>query len=110
MVAPDPADYHIFFTHFTGQHDMRSDSLMVSFDTGGGKVELVTPVAARAMFGVEAGPNPKPHFIALRLATTDLAAAAVHLKGNGIPFVERMGRLVVPPSAACGTAVAFVEA
>ena len=110
MAARDPADYHIFFTHFTGQHDMRSDSLMVSFDTGGGKVELVTPVTAKAMAGVEVGPNAKPHFIALRIATRDLAAAAVRLKGNGIPFVERMGRLVVPPSEACGVALAFVEA
>lgn len=110
MAAYDPADYHIFFTHFTGQHDMRSDSLMVSFDTGGGRVELLTPVAARAMLGVEVGPKPRPHFIALRIATTDLAAAAVRLKGNGIPFVERMGRLVVPPGEACGTALAFVEA
>lgn len=109
MVAQDPADYHIFFTHFTGQHDMRSDSLMVSFDTGGGKIELLTPVAARAMLGVDAGPDPRPRFVAVRVATSDLAAAAVRLKGNGIPFVERMGRLVTPPSAACGTALAFVE-
>lgn len=110
MAARDPADYHIFFTHFAGQHDMRSDSLMVSFDTGRGKVELLTPVAAKAMVGVEVGPSQKPHFIALRIATTDLAAAAVRLKGNGIPFVERMGRLVVPPSEACGAALVFVEA
>jgi catechol 2,3-dioxygenase-like lactoylglutathione lyase family enzyme len=110
MAARDPADYHIFFTHFTGQHDMRSDSLMVSFDTGGGKVELLTPVAAKAMVGVEVAPNAKPYFIALRIATTNLAAAAVRLKGEGIPFVERMGRLVVPPSEACGAALVFVEA
>lgn len=109
MVAPDPADYHIFFTHLTGQHDMRSDSLMVSFDTGGGKVEIVTPVGAKAMYGVEAGPNPKPRIIAVRVATGDLAAAAVTLRGNGVPFVDRMGRLVVPPAEACGTALAFVE-
>jgi catechol 2,3-dioxygenase-like lactoylglutathione lyase family enzyme len=110
MAARDPADYHIFFTHFTGQHDMRSDSLMVSFDTGGGKVELVTPVASKAMLGVEAGQDARPHFIALRIATIDLAAAAVRLKGEGIAFVERMGRLVVPPSEACGAALVFVEA
>jgi catechol 2,3-dioxygenase-like lactoylglutathione lyase family enzyme len=110
MAARDPADYHIFFTHFTGQHDMRSDSLMVSFDTGGGKVELLTPVAAKAMVGVEVGPNSKPHFIALRIATANLAAAAVRLKGEGIPFVERMGRLVVPAPEACGAALVFVEA
>ncbi len=91
MAARDPADYHIFFTHFTGQHDMRSDSLMVSFDTGGGKVEIVHAGSGEGDVGVEVGPSPKPHFIALRIATTDLAAAAVRLKGNGIPFVERMG-------------------
>jgi hypothetical protein len=109
MAGRDPADYHIFFTYFTGQHDMRSDSLMVSFDTGGGKVEIVSPVAAKAMYGVEVGPNAKPRFVAVRVATADLAAAAVILKGNGVPFVERMGRLVVPPAEACGVAVAFVE-
>lgn len=109
LVARDPADYHIFFTHFTGQHDMRSDSLMVSFDTGGGKVEIVTPVAARAMYGVEAEANPKPRIIAVRVATGDLAAAAVTLRGNGVPFAERMGRLVVPAAEACGAALAFVE-
>ena len=109
MASRDPADYHIFFTYFTGQHDMRSDSLMVSFDTGGGKVDIVSPVAAKAMYGVDAGANPKPRFVGLRVATPDLAAAAVTLRGNGVPFVERMGRLVVPPEAACGAAIAFVE-
>ena len=110
MVGRDPADYHIFFTWLTGQHDMRSDSLMVSFDTGGGKVEIVTPVAAKAMYGVEVEPNPKPRFVAMRIATDDLAAAAITLKGNGVPFVERMGRLVVPAGEACGVAIAFAEA
>ena len=109
MVGRDPADYHIFFTWLTGQHDMRSDSLMVSFDTGGGKVEIVTPVASKAMYGVEVEVNPKPRFVAMRIATSDLAAAAVTLRGNGVPFVERMGRLVVPPDEACGVALAFVE-
>ncbi|MBN9021751.1 MAG: VOC family protein, partial [Rhizobiales bacterium] len=32
MASRDPADYHIFFTYFTGQLDMRSDSLMVAYD------------------------------------------------------------------------------
>lgn len=109
MTARDPADYHIFFTYFTGQHDMRSDSLMVSFDTGGGTVDILTAIAAKAMYGVDSGARPKPHFVGVRIATPDLAAAAVTLRGNGVPFVERMGRLVVPPSAACGAAIAFVE-
>jgi Glyoxalase-like domain len=110
MASRDPADYHIFFSHFTGQHDMRSDSLLLSFETGGGKLEVATPTAALAMYGIGIAPNARPAFIAIRVATKDLAAAAVTLKGNGVPFTERMGRLIVPPEAACGVAIAFVEA
>ena len=110
MASRDPADFHIFFTHLTGQHDMRSDSLMLSFDTGGGKIEIATPTAALAMYGIDSAANARPRFIAIRVATADLAEAAVTLRGRGVPFVERMGRLIVPPKAACGAAVAFVEA
>ncbi len=109
MVSRDPADYHIFFTYFTGQHDMRSDSLMVSYDLGPNRLDLLTPVAAKAMYGVTAPADARPRFIALRIATDDLATTAVKLRGNGVPFVERMGRLIVPPEAACGVALAFVE-
>jgi hypothetical protein len=110
MASRDPADYHIFFTHLTGQHDMRSDSLMVSFDLGPNRLELLTPVAAKAMYGVHAAADSRPHFVALRIATADIAAAELTLRGNGVPFEERMGRLVVPPDAACGVAIAFVAA
>ena len=110
MASRDPADYHIFFTCLTGQHDMRSDSLKLSFDTGGGKLEIVTPVAARAMYGVDVAADARPTFIGVRVATADLAAAAVTLRGRGVPFTERMGRLIVPPEAACGVAIAFTEA
>ena len=110
LVARDPADYHIFFTYFTGQHDMRSNSLLVSFDTGGGMIEVLSPVGARAIYGVEVEKDPKPRFIGVRIATSDLAAAAVTLKGNGIAFTEEMGRIIVPAFQAAGTAIVFVEA
>ena len=71
---------------------------------------MVTPTAALAMYGVGVAANARPQFIAIRVATADLAAAAVTLRGRGVPFVERMGRLIVPPEAACGAALAFVEA
>ncbi len=110
MANRDPADYHIFFTHFTGQHDMRSDSLMVSFNLGPDRLDLLAPVTARAMYGMEVAEDAPLRFIALSVRTTDLAAAAVTLRGNGVPFIERMGRLVVPPEAACGVALAFIAA
>src|SRR5690606_29547264 len=109
VASRDPADYHIFVTHLTGQHDMRSDSPMVSFDLGPSRFDLLTPVAAKAMYGVEVAPDSRPHFIGLRIATNDLATTAVTLRGRGVPFVERMGRLIVPPEAACGVALAFVD-
>ena len=109
MASRDPADYHIFFTYLTGQHDMRSDSLMVSFDLGPNRLDLLSPVAARAMLGVEVAADARPRFIALRIAVADLATTAVTLRGNGVPFTERMGRLIVPPEAACGVALAFVD-
>jgi catechol 2,3-dioxygenase-like lactoylglutathione lyase family enzyme len=107
IVARDPADYHIFFTCFTAQHDIRSDSLMTAFDTGGGIVEIVTPVAARAFYGVDIEDAPRPRLVAVRIAVADLAATASCLSGNAVPFGERLGRLVVPPAAACGAAIAF---
>lgn len=108
MASRDPADYHIFFTYLTGQHDMRSDSLMVSFDLGPNRLELLTPVAARAMLGVSVPEDARPRFVALRIAVADLATTAVTLRGNGVPVTERMGRLIVPPEAACGVALVFV--
>ena len=64
------------------------------------------PVAAKAIYGADVEPAARPRFVAVRI-TADLAAATVALRGNGVPFVERVGRLIVPPSAACGVAIVF---
>ncbi len=109
MACRDPADYHIFFTYLTGQHDMRSDSLMVSFDLGPNRLELLTPMAAKAMAGVDVAADARPRFVALRIAVADLATTAIALRGNGVPFSEGMGRLIVPPEAACGVALVFLD-
>jgi Glyoxalase-like domain len=109
LVAGDPTDFHEFFTHFTGQHDMRSTSLGNEFDLGGGKLEVMTPVAYRAFFGAETTSDPR-RFMALRIAVADLSATRAHLKANAVPFTERAAALVVPAEAACGAAIAFVQA
>ncbi|WP_421723651.1 VOC family protein [Bauldia sp.] len=107
LAAPDPADFHEFFFHVTGQHDMRSDSMGVAIDTGSGRIELMTPVAVEALYGETVEAAAKPHFVALRLAAKDLDAVRTGLSANGIAFREIARRVVVPASEACGVAIAF---
>jgi Glyoxalase-like domain len=107
MVTRDPADFHEFLTHFTGQHDITSTSLGVEFDLGdGSKVEVLSPIAFRAFFGEETDPDPR-RFMAWRVRVADLAATAALLAANGVTFSERSGALVVPSSEGCGATLAF---
>lgn len=107
MSSRDPADFHEFLTYFTGQHDIRSDSLGVDFDTGGGHVEVLSPVAIKAFFGEDHGPDPR-RLLAFRVKVADLSATAALLAANGVAVRRLSGALVVPSAAACGAAIAFV--
>lgn len=107
MVAPDPADYHEFFYNLTGQHQMRSDSLGVTLDTEAGRIDILTPVGVRGLYGEAVEDNPKPRFVAMRLAVKDLEAVRIGLTANGVRFEERARRVIVPASEACGVAIAF---
>jgi hypothetical protein len=107
FVTRDPADFHEFLTHFTGQHDMLSTSLHVRFNLGRGSVDVLSPVAFSAYFGEDAGTDPR-RFTAYRVAVTDLAATRALLSSNAVPFHELSGALVVPSTFAHGAAVAFV--
>jgi hypothetical protein len=107
FVTRDPADFHEFLTHFTGQHDMLSTSLHVRFSLGQGSVDVLSPVGFKAFFGEDAGPDPR-RFTGCRVAVTDLAETERLLRGNDVPFAELSGALVVPSTFAHGVAVAFV--
>jgi hypothetical protein len=106
LVTRDPADFHEFMTYFTGERDMISTSLGVTFDTGDGEIEIMSPVAYRAWFGGEPDPDPR-RFLACRIIVGDLSQTRRVLGGNGVPFADLMGSLVVPPEAANGVAIAF---
>jgi catechol 2,3-dioxygenase-like lactoylglutathione lyase family enzyme len=108
LVTRDPADFHEFVTHLTGKHDMTSTSLGVTFDTGEGMFEIMSPIGYRASFGESPDPDPR-RFLACRIAVADLAAARRRLEANRVTFSERMGSLVVPSESANGVAIAFVE-
>ena len=103
----DPADFHIFFTVFTGQHDMTATSLGVTFDLGQSQLDLLSPPAFRAFFGEDAGSDPR-RFVGYRIAVGDVSATRALFATNGVPFTELSGALVVPSSFTHGVAVAFV--
>jgi catechol 2,3-dioxygenase-like lactoylglutathione lyase family enzyme len=107
FVTRDPADFHEFLTHFTGQHDMLSTSLHVRFDLGRSSVDVLSPVAFKAYFDEDAGPDPR-RFTAYRIAVADLATTRGVLMKNDVPFAEIAGALVVPSTFAHGAAVAYV--
>ena len=108
MEAGDPADIHEFLTYFTGQHDIRSDSLGIDFDLGGGHLQVMTPVAAKAFLGSAPEVGRHPRFVGMRVAVADMEAARALFAANGVRFTERAGALVVAPAEACGAAIAFV--
>lgn len=108
LVTRDPADFHEFLSKLTGQHDMTSTSLGLTFDLGGSAIEVTSPVGYQAWFGEPCEPDPR-RFLACRIAVADLDATRKVLDQGGISYSERMGTVVVPPSAANGVTIGFVD-
>jgi hypothetical protein len=108
LVARDPADFHEFLSKLTGQHDMTSTSLGLTLDLGRGAIEVQSPIGYQAWFGESCEPDPR-RLLACRIAVADISKARKALDLKGISCSERMGALVVPPSAATGATVAFVD-
>ena len=110
MVTRDPADFHEFLTHFSGQHEITATSFGLAFDLDdGSRIEILSPVGFRAFFGEEAEPDPR-RFLGLRVKVADLGAVAALLTENRVPFRALAGTLVVPAEAAHGAALAFEAA
>ena len=110
MVTRDPADFHEFLTHFSGQHEITATSFGVTFDLGdGSRMEILSPLGFKAFFGEEAEPDPR-RFLGWRVKVADLGAVAALLTENRMPFRALAGMLVVPAEAAHGAALAFEAA
>lgn len=109
FVTRDPADFHIFFTWFTGQHDILSTSLHTKFDLGPNSIDVVSPVTQLAFFGEDTGADPR-RFTAYRVAVADIGATRSYFRSSGVPFGELHEALVVPSTFAHGCAIAFVAA
>ena len=109
MVAEYPADHAEFLAHFLGQRLMLSTSMGLEIDTGGGKVEVLTPLAAKFRYGEDLGGagNAAPHFCGYRIVAGDMAQVRAVLASGDIAMAMHHGRIVVPAAAAGGAAIIF---
>jgi catechol 2,3-dioxygenase-like lactoylglutathione lyase family enzyme len=111
MVADNPADHHIFLSAFVGERDLSATSTGIAVATPRGDIAVMAPDAFLQHYGV-AAPDlaDGPRLAAIRFGTADMAAAVRHLQAAGVATTMRMGRVVVPPTAAFGATLVFEPA
>ncbi|MBL8590461.1 MAG: VOC family protein [Methylobacteriaceae bacterium] len=123
MIADGPSDHAEFLSHFTRQREMLATSMGLEIDVGGGgRVEVLTPVAFQFHFGAQAlaaagqgalgfeTAATQTRFAAFRIAVADLAAAEALLAGAGLRHERRDGQIVVAAADAFGVALSFEPA
>lgn len=109
MVADGPSDHAEFLSHFTGQREMNVTSMGIEIElAGGGRIEVLTPLAFAYRFGAAAAPgHGAPHFAAFRVGVADLQATQALLARNAVALERRERQLVVPAASGFGVAISF---
>ncbi len=109
MVASDPAAHRDFLATFTGR-DVRASDTGLVVDTARGTINVMTPSAFTADYGVAApAVDAGARLAALRFAVTDIAAAEDALAAGEIEAQVESDRLVINPGTAMGATVVFEE-
>jgi len=107
MSAPEPAAHRTFLERITeSTAELAPGRLTVG--ARGDQITMLGPAEmARRLPG--SADTTSPRFCAARLAVTDLDATKRALKSNGVEFEIIGAVLLVPPAAAHGLALEFVE-
>jgi hypothetical protein len=111
MVAENPSDHHVFLSAFTGERELLATSSGISVKTPRGTIDVMTPEAYTAHFGL-APPSigGGARLAALILAVHDSARVAKMLDAAKVATVNRMGRIVVGPDTMMGAAIVIEQA
>jgi len=105
FVAENPSDHHIFLKAFAGVSDLKATSAGITIETPRGEIQVMDPAAYRLHFAVEPPDSSRGmRLAAIRFAVRDTSLAR---EKAGASAKEKMGKLVVPPSAAHGAALVF---
>lgn len=110
IVAENPAAHGEFLSGVTGQREMLATSMGIDLEVAPGQsIEVLTPVAFTHRFGAAAlgAFGGEARLAVCRIAVRDLGVMQDILDEAGVAFESVGHRLVVPPSAARGAALAF---
>jgi hypothetical protein len=110
MVAENPSAHAEFLSAVTGQREMLATSMGIDLEVADEQsIEVLTQAAFVHRFGKAAlgSADGETRIAACRIAVRDMAVVQEIFQDNAIP-AERVGqRLIVPPDAAFGAALAF---
>jgi hypothetical protein len=110
LLAENPTEHAGFLTAVTGQRETLATPMGIDLEVADEQsIEVLTSAAFVQRFGLSAlgRGDGEPRIAACRIAVRDIAVVEEIFEDNEIP-AERVGqRLVVPPSAAFGAALAF---
>lgn len=110
LVAENPAAHAEFLSGLTGQREMLATSLGIDLEVADEQsIEVLTEAAFTQKFGpgLLDRPAKSTHVAAIRIAVEDFGACAEIFEDNAIPHEAFGHRLVIPPEAAFGVALAF---
>jgi catechol 2,3-dioxygenase-like lactoylglutathione lyase family enzyme len=107
MVAENPSAHAEFLYHFTGEHDLVSNSSGIAVETARGSIEVLTSPAWRYRTGLATSDEPA-RLAGFQVRIPDLAALADRLRAEAIPFSLHAGAVVVSPEHAFGATILFV--
>jgi len=111
VCATDPATLGNLFARMFGAGSVRQTADGYSLSAGLARIDVVTPAALDAEFGVVApGADGRDQFMAaLTLRTVSLDRAARALQDGGIAAARDSQSITVAASAACGVTLVFQE-
>ena len=106
VCADDPLAYASKYEKYTGHKSNCLDKNYFILDLGHSVLKIVDP---RHLDSIIPGcPVPVlPFMAAFTVETIDPERSRDVLSGNGVPFLERKGSIIVYPQQACGCAVIF---
>jgi hypothetical protein len=110
LVAENPAAHAEFLSGVTAQREMLATSMGIDLEVADEQsIEVLTEAAFGQKFGAGLLDRSAhaPHVAAIRIAVRDLGACAELFEDNHVPHQGFGHRLLVPPQAAFGVALAF---
>jgi hypothetical protein len=108
IVAENPSAHAEFLGAFSGQRHMAVTSMGIGLDTGGGTIEVLTPVAYKFRYGASLDGEPAfPRLAALRFAVSNPNGLSDWMARSGADPLAMPGSLVRPPDADIAVALAF---